>query len=103
MSVLPLRPFGVSDQLWPPGMCEACYEPQWSDALHDWEYVEDPRPTSRWSAAKRCSAMGTTNQLVAVHTGGYRLGPDGVSCGRLTSLNHRLDTEAALDWINSFL
>jgi hypothetical protein len=41
MSVLPLRPFGVSDQVWPPGMCEACYEPQWSDALHDWEYVED--------------------------------------------------------------
>jgi hypothetical protein len=21
-------------------MCEACYEPQWSDALRDWEYVE---------------------------------------------------------------
>jgi hypothetical protein len=27
--------------VWPPGMCEACYEPQWSDALHDWEFVED--------------------------------------------------------------
>ncbi len=47
--------------------------------------------------------LGNTNQLVAVHTGGYRLGPGGVICGRLTSLNHRLDTEAALDWINSFL
>jgi hypothetical protein len=22
-------------------MCEACYEPQWSDALHDWEFVEE--------------------------------------------------------------
>ena len=41
MSALPLRPFGVSDIVWPPGMCEACYEPQWSDALHDWEFVEE--------------------------------------------------------------
>jgi hypothetical protein len=41
MSALPLRPFGVPDQVWPPGICEACYEPQWSDALRDWEYVED--------------------------------------------------------------
>ena len=41
MSVLPLRPFGVPDQVWPAGMCEACYEPQWSNALRDWEYVED--------------------------------------------------------------
>jgi hypothetical protein len=47
--------------------------------------------------------LDATNQLVAVHTGGYRLGPGGVICGRLTSLNHRLDTEDALDWINSFL
>ena len=47
--------------------------------------------------------LGDTNQLVAVHTGGYRLGPGGVICGRLTSLNHRLDTAIALDWINSFL
>ena len=42
MSALPLRPFGVPDQVWPPGMCEVCYEPQWSDALRDWEYVESP-------------------------------------------------------------
>ena len=41
MSALPLRPFGVPDQVWPPGICEVCYEPQWSDALRDWEYVED--------------------------------------------------------------
>jgi len=40
MSELPLRPFGVHDQVWPPGMCQACYDPQWSDALHDWEYVQ---------------------------------------------------------------
>lgn len=47
--------------------------------------------------------LGDTNQLVAVHTGGYRLGPGGVICGRLTSLNHRLDTAVALDWIYSIL
>ena len=47
--------------------------------------------------------LGDTNQLVAVHTGGYRLGYEGVIFGRLTSLNHRLDTATALNWINSFL
>jgi hypothetical protein len=41
MSALPLRPFGVPDMVWPQGMCEVCYEPQWSDALHDWEFVQD--------------------------------------------------------------
>jgi hypothetical protein len=40
VSALPLRPFGVPDLVWPPGMCEACHEPQWSDALRDWEYIE---------------------------------------------------------------
>ena len=40
MSVLPLRPFGVSDLVWPPGVCEVCNDPEWSDALHDWEYVQ---------------------------------------------------------------
>jgi hypothetical protein len=48
VSALPLRPFGVPDLEWPPGMCEACYEPLWSDALRDWEYVE--------SAAGPCGA-----------------------------------------------
>jgi hypothetical protein len=47
--------------------------------------------------------LGDTNQLVAVHTGGYRLGSTGAICGRLTSLNHRLDTAAALDWITAML
>jgi hypothetical protein len=47
--------------------------------------------------------LGETNQLVALHTGGYRLGYEGVICGRLSSLNHRLDTVAALSWINTFL
>jgi hypothetical protein len=42
MSALPLRPFGVPDQVWPPGVCEVCCDPVWSDALRDWEYVEGP-------------------------------------------------------------
>jgi hypothetical protein len=41
VSALPLRPFGVPDLVWPPEVCEACYQPQWSDALRDWEFVED--------------------------------------------------------------
>lgn len=40
-----------------------------------------------------------TDTIVAVHTGGYRLGRDGVICGRMTSLNHRIDIEGVLDWI----
>ena len=40
VSALPLRPFGVSDLVWPPEVCEVCYDPEWSDALHDWEYIE---------------------------------------------------------------
>ena len=38
-----------------------------------------------------------TDTIVAVHTGGYRLGYNGVLCGRLTSLNHRIDV---LDVLN---
>ena len=40
-----------------------------------------------------------TDTVVAVHTGGYRLGYDGVLCGRMTSLNHRIDIPGVLDWI----
>jgi len=44
-----------------------------------------------------------TDTVVAVHTGGYRLGPNGVICGRITSLNHRIDVPEVLDWITSNL
>lgn len=37
--------------------------------------------------------------IVAIHTGGYRLGYDGSVCGRISSLNHRIDTEAVLNWL----
>jgi hypothetical protein len=45
--------------------------------------------------------LGTT--VVAVHTGGYRLGYDGNLCGRITSLNHRVDIPAVLDWIAGYM
>ena len=41
-----------------------------------------------------------TDQIVAVHTGGYSLGYEGVLCGRITSLNHRTDIQDVYDWIN---
>ena len=47
--------------------------------------------------------LGDTYTLVAIHTGGYRLGVDGALCGRLSSLNHRLDTPIVLNWLYGFL
>ena len=41
--------------------------------------------------------------VVAVHTGGYRMGYLGRLCGRMTSLNHRVDMPVVLDWINPFM
>jgi len=42
---------------------------------------------------------GDTDTIVAVHTGGYSLGYDGVLCGRISSLNHRIDLPDVLGWI----
>jgi hypothetical protein len=39
--------------------------------------------------------------VVAVHTGGYRLGYQSRLCGRLTSLNHRIDIPSVLNWITN--
>ena len=44
-----------------------------------------------------------TYTIVAIHTGGYRLGFDGQLCGRLSSLNHRVDTPAVLDWLAQYV
>lgn len=41
--------------------------------------------------------------VVAIHTGGYRLGYMNRLCGRLTSLNHRVDLLEVLDWIAPYL
>jgi hypothetical protein len=41
--------------------------------------------------------------VVAVHTGGYRMGYMGRLCGRMTSLNHRVDLPEVLGWIEPYL
>lgn len=41
--------------------------------------------------------------VLAVHTGGYSLGFEGEICGRITSLNHRIDDPAILEWINRYV
>jgi hypothetical protein len=43
------------------------------------------------------------NTVLAVHTGGYRLGNAGQICGRITSLNHRVDVPEVLDWIAGYM
>jgi hypothetical protein len=47
--------------------------------------------------------LGESFTLVAVHTGGYGVGFEQVLCGRLSSLNHRLDTAIVQDWLAQFL
>lgn len=44
-----------------------------------------------------------TDQLVAIHTGGYNIGYEQQLCGRITSLNHRLDLPEVLDWIEPYV
>ncbi len=39
------------------------------------------------------------NTVLSVHTGGYRIGFMNRLCGRMTSLNHRVDLPEVLDWI----
>lgn len=41
--------------------------------------------------------------IVAIHTGGYNLGFDGQICGRITSLNHRIDDPEVLAWISQYV
>lgn len=47
--------------------------------------------------------LGDSWTIVAIHTGGYRLGYDGAICGRISSLNHRIDTPQVLDWLYGFV
>lgn len=49
------------------------------------------------------TATGLTDTVVAVHTGGYRLGYLNRLCGKITSLNHRIDVPVVLSWIQRFL
>lgn len=41
--------------------------------------------------------------IIAVHTGGKNLGVDGSVCGRIASVNHRIDTEPVLTWLWQFV
>jgi hypothetical protein len=41
--------------------------------------------------------------VLAVHTGGYRMGYLNRLCGRMTSLNHRIDLPVVLDWIAGYV
>jgi hypothetical protein len=41
--------------------------------------------------------------VLAVHTGGYRMGYLGRLCGRITSLNHRVDLPDVLGWIGDYV
>jgi hypothetical protein len=43
-----------------------------------------------------------TDTIVAVHTGGYRMGYLDRLCGRITSLNHRIDSPELLAWIAKY-
>lgn len=45
----------------------------------------------------------TDDTVVAVHTGGYRMGYLNRLCGRITSLNHRLDLPDVLSWLDSLI
>ena len=47
--------------------------------------------------------QGDEDVIVAVHTGGYRMGYRDRLCGRITSLNHRVDVPIVLDWLAGFL
>lgn len=47
--------------------------------------------------------LGDSATIVAIHTGGYNLGVDGSICGRVASLNHRIDTDIVLDWLYQFI
>jgi hypothetical protein len=38
-----------------------------------------------------------------VHTGGYRMGYADRICGRITSLNHRIDVPVVLNWILQYV
>lgn len=72
-----------------------------------WLILQNVPSKNKGSACGGDSGSGVflegTNTVVAVHTGGYSLGYNGYLCGRLTSLNHRIDDPAILAWVSSFV
>lgn len=47
--------------------------------------------------------LESSDTVVGIHMGGYRLGHGGVLCGRITSSNLRVDTPVVLDWLSIYL
>jgi hypothetical protein len=75
-----------------------------SGLFHETWFILKNRPSDNFGGA--CGGdsgspifLHGTDDIVAVHTGGYRMGYNGVLCGRITSLNHRTDIEGVYDWI----
>jgi hypothetical protein len=77
-----------------------------SGVLHPtWFIVQDAPSPNHGGACGGDSGspvlFADTDTIVAVHTGGSRLGKDGVLCGRITGLNHRIDLPEVLAWITA--
>jgi len=77
-----------------------------SGLFHETWFILKSAPT--WHIGGGCGGdsgsgifMQETGELVAVHTGGYRLGYNGQLCGRITALNHRTDLPSVHEWITS--
>ena len=77
-----------------------------SALLHRTWFIVNNQPSSQHGGA--CGGdsgspvlFADTDTVVAVHTGGYRLGVEGEICGRITSLNHRVDLPDVLAWITA--
>jgi len=77
-----------------------------SALLHRTWFIVNNQPSSQHGGA--CGGdsgspvlFAGTDTVVAVHTGGYRLGVEGEICGRITSLNHRVDLPDVLAWVTA--
>lgn len=73
----------------------------------EWFILRNVPSSQHGSACGGDSGSGVypygTDTVLAVHTGGYNLGWEGQICGRITSLNHRVDLPEILDWISGYL
>lgn len=73
-----------------------------------WLILGDAPSSNKGSGCGGDSGSGiysdsTGDTVVAVHTGGYRMGYLNRLCGRITSLNHRLDLPDVLGWLDPYL
>lgn len=77
-----------------------------SGLFHETWFILKNSPSANWGGG--CGGDSgspifwhDTTEIVAVHTGGYRVGYNGVLCGRITSLNHRTDLPEVHAWITA--